>query len=60
MSAACGLFPPAAWGPLAFLPVNRLQHEPCRHRTFSCWGQRDTASGKAGETGLWGGHRDWI
>ena len=25
MSAACGLFPPAAWGPLAFLPVNPVR-----------------------------------
>ena len=46
-------------GPLAFLPVNALQHEPCRHRTFSCWGQRYSL-GKAGEMGLWGGHRGWI
>lgn len=24
MSATCNLFPPATWGPLAFLPINPL------------------------------------
>ena len=28
-----------------------------KRRTFSCWRQRDAASGKAGEAGLWGAHQ---
>ena len=37
LSASCSLFPPATWGPLAFLPVNPLNTKQSKSETnHSC------------------------